>query len=305
LRAAWVLTALLVVVPRGARATPADTTAVPRMSVAQAVEQAKLGKILLVDVRPLPQRALGHVRGDVHLPFDAATPPGALPPGPIPVFYCSCPAEELALDVARRTQRAGRRDVAVLVGGYDAWRAAGQPIAVDASWEETFRIDEPPSGWGKTPIDSLHCHYGRDTTRAYRGVASGRVQWDADSTARGLAGLVQRVDAAELAGRIVTMTAMVRTRDVAHAAFLWVGAEDANGRMIAMSRGDREPLRGTGDWRAAAVTGGIPSNAAKLLYGVSLAGAGTVWLDEVRVTSDAAGGLPYVRRVVENAGFEE
>ena len=260
---------------------------------------------MLVDVRPSPQRSLGHVRGDLHLPLEAPASPDAVPAGARAVFYCSCPAEELALEMARRFQRAGRKEVAVLVGGYDAWRAAGGAVAVDATWEETFRVADEPSSWGKTPVDSLRCRYARDTTAAFRGAASGRIEWRADSTARGLAGLVQRVDAGELAGREVTVTAMVKTRDVANAAFLWVGAEDASGRMIAMVRADREPLRGTRDWSAAAVTGGIPPGAAKLLYGISLAGAGTVWIDDVRVVSEATGGQPYVRRVVENAGFEE
>jgi rhodanese-related sulfurtransferase len=289
--------------PRPARATEPDTTFVLRMSVPQAIEQLKLGKIVLVDVRPLPQRSLGHVRDDLSMPFDAPAAPGALPKGTRPVFYCSCPAEELALDVARRTMKEGRADVAVLVGGYDAWRAAGAPIAVDASWEETFRVDASPSAWGKTPLDGAR--YARDTTVAYRGSSSGRVSFTGDSTARGLSGFIQRVSAIGIAGRTITMSAMVRSKDVAVASFLWIGAEDSNGRMISMTRADREPIRGTNDWRAAAVTGAIPSDAARLVFGLSLAGPGEVWIDEVRVVAGEEGGMRSVRLVVENAGFEE
>src|SRR5260221_7500805 len=64
-----------------AHAAAPDTTLVPRLSVPQALEQMKLGKIVLVDVRPLPQRSLGHVRGDLSMPFDAPGAPGALPAG--------------------------------------------------------------------------------------------------------------------------------------------------------------------------------------------------------------------------------
>ena len=288
-----------------ARAAAPDTTFVPRLSVAQALEQMKLGKIVLVDVRPLPQRSLGHIRGDLSMPFDAPAEPGALPAGTRAVFYCSCPAEELALVAARRVMREGRADVAVLVGGYDAWRAANGPIAVDASWEETFRVDDSPSEWGKTPIDGGRCRYARDSTVAYRGTSSGRVGCAGDSSARGLAGYVQRVSAVGLEGRTFTVSAMVRSKDVSVASFLWIGAEDSNGRMISMTRADRDPIRGTGDWRAAAVTGTIPPTAARLLYGISLAGPGEVWIDEVRVVADETGGQPRVRLVVENAGFEK
>jgi rhodanese-related sulfurtransferase len=291
--------------PRAAQAAAPDTTSVQRLSVPQALEQLKLGKIVLVDVRPVPQRTLGHVQGDLSMPFDAPATSAVLPVGVRPVFYCSCPAEELALEVARRTQRSGRKDVAVLVGGYDAWRAAGAPIAIEATWEETFHVNDSPSEWGKTPIDTSRCHYARDAAVAYRGASSGRVTCTGDSTARGLSGFVQRVSAEGFAGRTLTMSAMVRSKDVVVASFLWIGAEDSNGRVISMTRADREPIRGTGDWRAAAVTGTIPPNAAKLLYGLSLAGPGQVWIDEVRVVSEVEGGLPRVRLVVGNAGFEE
>jgi rhodanese-related sulfurtransferase len=291
--------------PRAAEAAVSDTTWVERVSVPQALEQLKLGKIVLVDVRPVPQRTLGHVQGDLSMPFDAPASSAVLPAGVRPVFYCSCPAEELALEVARRAQRSGRKDVAVLVGGYDAWRAAGGPIAIEATWEESFRVDDSPSEWGKTPMDTARCHYARDTAVAYRGGSSGRVTCTGDSTARGLSGFVQRVSAEGLAGRTLTMTAMVRSKDVTVASFLWIGAEDSNGRMISMTRADREPIRGTGDWRAAAVTGTIPANASKVLYGLSLAGPGQVWIDEVRVVAEQEGGRPSVRLVVGNAGFEE
>ena len=271
----------------------------------QALEAQRQGKIVLVDVRPIAQRSLGHIRSDLHLPFDAPLSPNAWPPGQRAVMYCSCPAEELALEEARRWMKAGRSDVAVLVGGYDAWRAANAPIAVDATWEETFRVDETPVGWGKTPQDSAHCRYARDSTIAYRGSASGRVGCVADSVMRGLAGFVQRMDAGASAGRTVTLSAMVRFKDVATAAFLWVGAEDATGRLIAMTRADQEPIRGTGDWQGMAVTGGIPSNAKKLLFGLSLAGGGQVWMDEVRLVAEEGAGQPRARLAVENAGFEE
>ena len=293
--------------PIAAHPAPAlsDTAFVPRLSVPQAITQLATHKILLVDTRPAPERTLGHIRGDFAAPFDQPATLDSLPKNLHPVFYCSCPAEELALEVARRAMRAGRSDVAVLVGGYDAWHAAGAPVAVDATWEDTFRVDDPPSGWGKMPADARAVRYARDTTAAYRGGASGWVHCAGDSTRRGLAGFIQRVDVGACAGRMVTLSAMVRSKNVTGIAFLWVGAEDANGRTIAMSRSDHDPIRGTGDWHAASVTGGIPSNATKLLFGLSVGGDGDVWIDDVRVVAEEAEGLPRVRLVVENAGFED
>ena len=217
-----------------------DTLPVARMSIAQAQLAAARGKILLVDVRPAGQRALGHIQGDAYLPFERiSASPVDMPPNRTLVFYCSCPAEEAALDAARILLARGSVKVAALVGGYDGWRAAGGAIQVDETWEEVFHVDRPPSGWGKVPVDTLRCRYARDDSAAGEGHASARVTCRPDTSARGFAGYVQKLDPQGLRGRMVTLSAMVRTADITQAAFLWIGAENAQGRFMRVSRPDQ------------------------------------------------------------------
>src|SRR5262249_20209199 len=133
---------------------PPDTAAVARIGAPQAILAATRGEVRLVDVRPAGQRALGHIKGDLHLPIDRLPARlGELPRDRKLLFYCSCHAEETALEAARLLIQAGGTRVAVLVGGYDAWRAAGGPTQADATWEEIFRPDLPPAGWGRVPVD--------------------------------------------------------------------------------------------------------------------------------------------------------
>jgi len=283
-----------------------DTLAVARMGVPQAMLAATQGDILLVDVRPAGQRALGHIRGDVHMPLERlAAGPVEVPPNRQLVFYCSCPAEEAALDAARILLAAGQPQVAVLVGGYDSWRAAGGPTQVDETWEEVFMVDAPPAGWGKVPVDTMRCRYARDDSVAARGTASARVACAPDTSARGFAGYVQRLDPKGLLGRSVTLSAMVRTQDTAQGAFLWIGAENAQGRFMRVTRPDEDLIVGTQDWRISQVGGVVPSDAARVLIGISLMTSGRVWLDDVRLVTTEEGGLPRVRAVVENPSFEE
>jgi rhodanese-related sulfurtransferase len=289
-----------------AAAVPASATQVPRYSATEALLAARRGDILLVDVRPAGQRALGHVRDDVHVPIDQlATRLPGLPRDRRLVFYCACVAEELALEAAQAALQAGCAQVGVLVGGYDAWRTAGGPVQAEASWEEIFRVEDAPSGWGKTPVDSSRCRYARDTTVAYRGSASGRIGCVADSAARGLAGLSQRMDAGVLEDRAVTLSAMVKVEGVTGGAFLWVGAENSEGMTTVTSKAEQDPMRGTADWRLVQVSGVVPAGAVKALFGISLRGPGRVWIDDVRLVADPEAGLPRIRAVVENAGFEE
>jgi rhodanese-related sulfurtransferase len=292
--------------PARARPAPPDTLPVARVSVAQAMAATTGADMLLVDVRPTGQRKLGHIRGDVHAPIDQFSIAQAkLPRNRRLVMYCACPAEEEALDAARVLLRAGDAQVAVLVGGYDAWRAAGGPTQVDATWEEIFRVDAPPAGWGKTPVDTMRCGYALDDSVAVRGRASARITCRPDTTARGFAGYTQRLDARALKGRPVSLTAMVRADKIERGAFLWIGAEDAEGRFMRVTRPDQDMIVGTQDWRASIVNGVVPPNAVRVLIGISVVTSGRVWMDDVRLVAPAATGLSYLRVVVENPSFEE
>src|SRR5262249_33247596 len=159
------------------------------------------------------------------------------------VFYCSCPAEELALEAAQALlQSDADADVAVLVGGYDAWRAAGGDIDIPATWEQVFHVTDPPAGWGKTPIDSTSCRYTLARRGAAQGAVSACVSCRVGRAARGLAGLSQKVDARPLFTRTVKLTAMVRADEVAQTAYIWVAVEDAEGRRLAWVRSEDAPI---------------------------------------------------------------
>ena len=287
-------------------AAPDDTLPVPRLNVEQARLAASRGEIVLVDIRPLGQRSLGHIESDLHIPLDAlAARKGELPSDRRLVFYCSCPAEELALDAARLLLRAGDQRVAVLVGGYDAWRAAGAPIRVEASWEAVFHVQDPPVGWGKIPVDAARCRYERDETTAAKGATSARITCVPSPDARGFAGYVQRVDAAKLRNRRVTLSAMVRSEGVERSAFLWIAAEDSLGRSISLTAPDDGSVSGSTDWRPAQVSAVVPPVAVRVVVGFSLTTSGRVWIDDVRLVAAAEPGLPQRPITLENRGFEE
>ena len=89
--------------------------------------------LVILDVRSTTGRAMDPraIPGSRHLEMsavDAAIP--LLPADHDIVVYCNCPNEASAAEVARRLAAKGRTRVKPLLGGLDAWAAAGHPIEV-------------------------------------------------------------------------------------------------------------------------------------------------------------------------------
>lgn len=109
-----------------------DLTRVPRISLAEFKPLHAKGAVLAIDVR------------DPHA-FDAGHLPGALNVSVVDieimgnrmlrekrpiVAYCACPDEHSAMVVAARLMRIGVKDIKVLTGGWNGWKAAGGKVEV-------------------------------------------------------------------------------------------------------------------------------------------------------------------------------
>jgi rhodanese-related sulfurtransferase len=94
------------------------------LSVQETARRAGTGEVLLLDVRETDEWTAGHVEGAVHLPL------GSLDP-------LTVPTDRLVVVVCRSGNRSSRAahalaatgaNVANMVGGMNAWAAAGLPI---------------------------------------------------------------------------------------------------------------------------------------------------------------------------------
>ena len=82
----------------------------------------------LLDVRQASEWAAGHLPGARHVELGSVgVLAGTIPPGPLTVY---CGHGERAMTAASLLEAQGRENLAVLDGGVDAWRDAGQPMAV-------------------------------------------------------------------------------------------------------------------------------------------------------------------------------
>ncbi|HZJ25804.1 MAG TPA: metalloregulator ArsR/SmtB family transcription factor [Acidimicrobiia bacterium] len=94
------------------------------------VERAKQGEIVVVDVRPAPEYAAGHIPAAVSIPLDALEDRIAeLPADAEVVAYCRGPYCVLAVEAVALLRQRGRR-ARRLEDGLPEWRLAGLPVAV-------------------------------------------------------------------------------------------------------------------------------------------------------------------------------
>lgn len=113
-------------------ATIAVKADVPRVTPAELQELMVKGEAIAMDVRGSVPYELGHIKGAVWLPLGlVAQRFGELPQDKLIVAYCTCKAEETSLEAAMvLAQQHGFERVAVLHGGYPAWKEAGLPVEV-------------------------------------------------------------------------------------------------------------------------------------------------------------------------------
>jgi rhodanese-related sulfurtransferase len=113
---------------------------IPALGRPVQIEMAALAQLyearaaLIVDAREPDEFGLGHIPGAVNLPYDEVSSQPErlvdLDPGGRPiVVYCGGGGCEVSTSLAYDLVEAGHDRVAVYVGGFPEWEAAGRPVA--------------------------------------------------------------------------------------------------------------------------------------------------------------------------------
>lgn len=125
----------LAAVPARAQAPAPDLSKIPRISLAEFKALHAKNAILPIDVRDAHAYENGHIPGALSVSFvDVEIMANRVLKEPRPVVaYCACPDEGSSLRVAAQLMRVGAKDIRVLVGGWDAWKASGGKVEVGMS----------------------------------------------------------------------------------------------------------------------------------------------------------------------------
>jgi len=117
---------------------PEDTTAIGTQELLRRLDS---GNALVLDVRPQPEYAGGHLSGAVHIPLEElAERISELPHDREIVAYCRGRYCVLAHDAVRLLASSGLA-ASRAREGMQEWRMAGLPIQAGAAWES--RLQEP------------------------------------------------------------------------------------------------------------------------------------------------------------------
>ncbi|HEX2831898.1 MAG TPA: rhodanese-like domain-containing protein [Thermoanaerobaculia bacterium] len=102
---------------------------VPRMQAAELRAAMEKGEAVAIDVRGTVPWELEHIKDAVWMPLGVMKErAGSLPEEKVLVTYCTCKAEETSLEAAMLLSSMGFTKVAVLHGGFPAWKNAGLPV---------------------------------------------------------------------------------------------------------------------------------------------------------------------------------
>jgi rhodanese-related sulfurtransferase len=109
-----------------------DLTKVPRITLAEFKPLQAKNAVLTIDVRDPHAFDAGHVPGALNVStVDVEIMANRVLKEKRPVVaYCACPDEHSALVVAAKLMRVGVKDIRVLTGGWNGWKAAGGKVEV-------------------------------------------------------------------------------------------------------------------------------------------------------------------------------
>lgn len=128
---------MLALLPASGRAQGADATDAPLITQEEFKKLVAANDVVIVDSRSTDEFEASHVRGAVSLPFRGRntlayaddTRVAALQKTSKPiVVYCACHGEFTSARLALMLKERGAKDVRALLGGWNDWVNAGNPI---------------------------------------------------------------------------------------------------------------------------------------------------------------------------------
>ncbi len=159
---------------------------VPRVTPAELQAAMQKNEAVAIDVRGTVPWQMEHIQDAVWLPLGLMKDRALkqLPQDKLLVTYCTCKAEETSLEAAMLLSSMGFEKVAVLHGGYPAWKTAGLPV-VSLSTTEPTATPAPESapsvsGGRFAPPEAVKCD--RNQLTMYAGTVREYVRGDKETT---------------------------------------------------------------------------------------------------------------------------
>lgn len=139
-----------------------------------------------------------------------------------------------------------------------------------------------PQDWFSAGGDPTEYAMGMDSAVQLDGKDSGFVK-SRYPAAKGFGTLMQVFDATPYRGKRVRMTGFVKTRNVRGWAALWMRADSPNAHTGTYGSMEKNPIRGTRDWKAYEVVVDVPNDCELISLALVLTGHGQAWINNIKL----------------------
>ena len=159
----------------------------------------------------------------------------------------------------------------------------GRNIAPYAHNPRNLDGAERTSGWFMTGSHAQNYDYLFDSQVKQNGLGSFSLKAKVSETG-GYGAFLQSIKADAYRGKMVRLSASVKTRDVQPRATLMLYAYGPNA-LLKYTGNAYGPLTGTQDWKSCEAALNVPEECVHLTFGMVLAGTGQVWFNEIQLTT--------------------
>lgn len=140
---------------------------------------------------------------------------------------------------------------------------------------------DAPAGWFLAGSKPASYETGIDAEAAYNGHPSAYLKSKLLVT-DGFGTLMQDIRADKYAGKRLRLSAFARSEGVQDWAGLWMRV-DKGSQQLAFDNMQDRPIKATTGWQKYEVVLDVPQDATGIFFGVLLSGAGSVWLNNVKL----------------------
>ncbi len=151
---------------------------------------------------------------------------------------------------------------------------------------DSFTIGDWPSGWfnskGFVPTVSIN-YRAKVVARPDDNIGSCVVFWNFQAKENEFGSLMQRCPANYLAGRVIRLTADIKTKRVKKWAGMWLRADGELIPDLVFDNMSNRPIKGTTSWESYLIEVHLPKETAWLNYGIILVGDGMMWADNFKL----------------------
>jgi hypothetical protein len=149
------------------------------------------------------------------------------------------------------------------------------------SCHKESKLKTPDYNWYKDGNRPASYEIGVDEKVLYHDEPTNYLKYTSGE-ADGFGTIMKDIKPGEFLGKRVKLTGFIKSENIENSAGMWMRVDgNITGQTLGFDNMQNRPIRGTNDWTRYEIVLDVPQNAARIFYGVLIAGKGEVWFNEI------------------------